>query len=111
MGGTRIHCRSSAEALHECPQYLNGTTSPTDSNLWNTMIAPLLPMRFKFMVWLQSESDVCASDSQCAPQRGAKYYACAIQAMVKDWRAKFRAILPFLWDTRSSSCLTCNEVK
>ena len=97
VGGTRIHCWSSAEALHECPQYLNGTTSPTDSNLWNTMIAPLLPMRFRFMVWLQSESDVCASDSQCAPQRGAKYYACAIQAMVKDWRAKFRAILPFLW--------------
>lgn len=35
------------------------------------------------MVWLQSESDVCASDDKCAPQRGALYYSCAIQAMIK----------------------------
>ena len=63
QGGTRIHCWSSADALKECPQYLPpGTNSSTsDSDLWNTMIAPLLQMRFKFMVWLQSESDVCAS--------------------------------------------------
>lgn len=61
------------------------------------MIAPLLPMRFKFMVWLQSESDVCASDTTCIPQRGAVYYQCAIQAMVRDWRTKFKLALPFLW--------------
>ena len=48
-------------------------------------------------MWLQSESDVCAHDGKCIPQRGGKYYACAIQAMIKDWRAKFKLALPFLW--------------
>jgi hypothetical protein len=42
------------------------------------MIVPLLKMRYKYMVWLQSESDVCASDDKCEPQRGAKYYSCAV---------------------------------
>jgi sialate O-acetylesterase len=100
VGGTRIHCWSSADAIKTCPQYLPAnTTSPSagDSDLWNTMIYPLLPMRFKFMVWLQSESDVCASDLKCEPQRGALYYKCAIKAMISDWRAKFNLALPFLW--------------
>jgi sialate O-acetylesterase len=101
VGGTRVHCWSSSDALRACPQYLPpgqaNNTKGGDSDLWNTMIAPLLPMRFKFMVWLQSESDVCASDSKCSPQRGARYYKCAIKAMVKDWRAKFKLALPFLW--------------
>ena len=48
-------------------------------------------------VWLQSESDVCAHDGACIPQRGARYYSCAIKAMVRDWRAKFQLALPFLW--------------
>jgi hypothetical protein len=43
------------------------------------MIVPLLKMRYKYMVWLQSESDVCASDDKCKPQRGAKYYTCAVR--------------------------------
>ena len=87
VGGTRIHCWSSRDALGQCPQYLPppSNASGSDSDLFNTMIAPLLPMRLKFIVWLQSESDVCASDAACEPQRGALYYACAIQAMVRDW--------------------------
>jgi hypothetical protein len=105
VGGTRVHCWSSPDALKACPQYLppgqasNQTAARArgDSDLWNTMIAPLLPMRFKFMVWLQSESDVCAHDDKCTPQRGALYYTCAIKAMVKDWREKFKLALPFLW--------------
>jgi sialate O-acetylesterase len=98
VGGTRIHAWSSADALRSCPQYEPANkTSPSNSDLWNTMVAPLLPMRFKFMVWLQSESDVCASDSECQPQRGGLYYSCAIKAMVEDWRKKFKLALPFLW--------------
>ena len=101
VGGTRVHCWSSADALKACPQYLpagqKNNTKGGDSDLWNTMIAPLLPMRFKFVVWLQSESDVCAHDDKCTPQRGALYYTCAIKAMVTDWRKRFKLPLPFLW--------------
>jgi sialate O-acetylesterase len=101
VGGTRIHCWSSPDALGQCPQYLPPrAVSSGDSDLFNSMIAPLLSMRLKFIVWLQSESDVCASDASCIPQRGARYYSCAIQAMVRDWRAKFNATspaLPFIW--------------
>ena len=105
VGGTRVHCWSSPDALKTCPQYLppgqaNNRTAARargDSDIWNTMVYPLLPMRFKFMVWLQSESDVCAHDDECAPQRGALYYTCQIKAMVKDWREKFDLALPFLW--------------
>ena len=60
------------------------------------MLAPLIRMRFKFMVWLQSESDVCASDDKCEPQRGALYYTCAIKAMISDLRDKFKVNICFL---------------
>jgi hypothetical protein len=73
FGGTRVHAWSGPDALAQCPQHLNGTASKSDSDLWNAMIVPLLPMRYKFMVWLQSESDVCAHDDKCIPQRGALY--------------------------------------
>lgn len=71
---------SGPDALKQCPQYLPSgvTNSSSDSDLWNAMIVPLLKMRYKYMVWLQSESDVCASDDKCRPQRGAKYYSCAV---------------------------------
>ena len=61
------------------------------------MISPILPMRFAYAVWLQSESDVCAKDDACIAQRGALYYSCAIKAMIADWRLKFKLKLPFLW--------------
>lgn len=96
-GGTRIHSWSSSDALGHCPQKGG---SGDDSNLWNKMISPILQMRFKFIVWLQSESDVCPSDTSCTPQRGAIYYSCAIKAMVTDWRAKLgyaAKSLAFLW--------------
>ena len=83
FGGTRVHAWSGPDALAACPQYMNGTHTISNSDLWNAMIVPLLPMRYKFMVWLQSESDVCALDDKCIPQRGGIYYACAIQAMIK----------------------------
>lgn len=82
-------------------------TGKGDSDLWNTMIHPLLPMRFKYAVWLQSESDVCAKDDACIPQRGGEYYSCQIQAMIKDWRAKFKLALPFLWVQIRYTMQTC----
>ncbi len=50
------------------------------------MIAPLTPLRFRYAVWLQSESDVCPSDDTdgCGAQRGGTYYACAIQARKRN---------------------------
>ena len=55
VGGTRVHCWSSEDALKQCPQYLpagqKGKTG--DSDLWNTMIAPLLPLRISGWYWYQ----------------------------------------------------------
>lgn len=69
------------------------------------MIAPILRTSFKGIFWLQGESDVNPSDTpgSIEPQRGGKYYACAISAMVSDWRSKFRSAtgsqtdVPFMW--------------
>ena len=125
FGGTRVHSWSSPDALSHCNQsasYLSSATSlrsssaqsanaslgtgnrdgkgegaDGDSNLWNAMINPFLPMHVGQILWLQGESDVNPSDDprQMEPQRGAVYYACAINAMVEDWRRKWNLPLPF----------------
>lgn len=47
FGGTRVHAWSGPDALAQCPQYMNGTKTNSDSDLWNAMIVPLLPMRYQ----------------------------------------------------------------
>jgi len=49
------------------------------SVLWNAMIAPLLPMQLKGVVWYQGSADI-ASPS---------LYSCMFPAMINDWRLHF----------------------
>jgi sialate O-acetylesterase len=62
---------------------------PFNSNsvLWNAMISPLLPMRFKFALWYQGESNM----------NNPANYACRFPAMIADWRLKFNLTLPFFF--------------
>lgn len=53
---------------------------PTDKQIWNAMLNPLLPMRFTGVIWYQGESN--------ASNRPA--YACQFPAMIADWRRKFQ---------------------
>ena len=58
------------------------------SVLYNAMIYPLLPMRFRAVLWYQGESDFYDIDR----------YTCSFPNMIADWRAKFgydAASLPF----------------
>jgi len=93
-GGTLVQAWSGPDALAKCKQpetfdepndtdlfgdQISADPSPgTDSVLYNAMIVPILPMRFKNAVWYQGESN--------AGQ--AAYYACQFPAMISDWRQK-----------------------
>lgn len=87
VGGTRIEAWATADALESCP--LNRTSdcpgSPTSywalnscSGLWNGMVQPLLPMRLKFVLWYQGESNYADEPN----------YACRFPSKIRDWRAK-----------------------
>lgn len=52
---------------------------PKDTQLWNAMIHPLLPMRFTGALWYQGEAN--AGDPAS--------YACRFPAMITDWRRRF----------------------
>jgi hypothetical protein len=53
------------------------------SELWNAMVAPLVPYTFGTLLWDQGE----ANAHYCAREQ----YLCLFGAMVADWRAAFRA--------------------
>eukprot|EP00696_Hemimastix_kukwesjijk_P000796 gnl/Hemi2/11047_TR3794_c0_g1_i1.p1 gnl/Hemi2/11047_TR3794_c0_g1~~gnl/Hemi2/11047_TR3794_c0_g1_i1.p1 ORF type:complete len:546 (+),score=199.46 gnl/Hemi2/11047_TR3794_c0_g1_i1:123-1640(+) len=109
-GGTYIQAWSSPEALSKCNQTgheepnlgvaptsvarpdfkarpghrlnrrPNGQPDPnTPSVLWNAMIVPFLNARISGVVWYQGEANVGHAD----------YYACAFEAMIGDWQAKW----------------------
>jgi sialate O-acetylesterase len=52
---------------------------PKDTQLWNAMIHPLLPMRFLAALWYQGEANAGDPPS----------YSCRFPAMIADWRRKF----------------------
>ena len=54
--------------------------SENDSKIWNGMIHPFLPMRFKGVVWYQGESN----------SQNPTSYACRFPAMISDWRKQFQ---------------------
>jgi len=75
-GGTRIQQWSS-------PTVLSGCSSPvasSDSELWNAMIYPLLPMSINGALWYQGESNVGQPD----------LYSCLFPAMISDWRSNWQ---------------------
>ena len=86
-GGTVIAAWSSPDALATCNSSSTGSSEvlaaqwaqdPTASQLYNSMIHPLLPLALRGVVWYQGESD-------------AYYlpYDCWFPAMIDDWRSKF----------------------
>jgi sialate O-acetylesterase len=68
------------DATVKDPQYL-------PSVLYNGMVAPLLPYAVKGVIWYQGESNVSRADQ----------YRTLFPALIRDWRSKWGAELPFLF--------------
>lgn len=74
----------------------NNTTMAGDSELYNGMIHPFVAAKqaVSAVVWYQGESNVGpnshveidGSPDPHGPENGASYYACALPAMVNEWR-------------------------
>ena len=89
-GGTVVTAWTSPDANTVCgpvgPPLGSDYPYNQPSVLYNALVHPLLPMRFRAVLWYQGESD--AYD----PER----YACSFPNMIQDWRAKFNSpYLPF----------------
>ncbi|XP_062522422.1 sialate O-acetylesterase-like [Corticium candelabrum] len=89
--GTPVQDWCSSDALAKCNQTkckhatCNGVGADEgNSALYNSMIAPFLPMRALGAIWYQGEENVGTG-----PQFGEDYYACQFPAMIEDWRDKF----------------------
>lgn len=68
--------------------------------LYNAMIAPLLPYRFKGVIWYQGESNVSAAE---------EYYE-LFPAMIKDWRSAWdEPDFPFLFVQLANLNAPCAE--
>jgi sialate O-acetylesterase len=98
-GGTPAEAWVSPEALRQLPDFqakmasLAPPVTPekdpqnTAAVLYNGMIAPLLPYALKGIIWYQGESNV---------GRAAQYRT-LFPALIRDWRARWGAELPFLF--------------
>jgi sialate O-acetylesterase len=68
-------------------------TTPTDdknrpANLFNGMIAPLMPYGIKGVIWYQGEANVTRANA----------YRALFPALIKDWRTRWgQGDFPFLW--------------
>ena len=91
-GGTSIQWWSSAAALSACPLSATNPGSAccgyggNSSCLFNAQLAPypLGPTRFAAALWLQGEQN-----AGCGGPPQLDYYACALPALIADWRAAF----------------------
>ena len=90
-GGTAIQSWTSPDTNYRCgPLQTPGTNDSRNqpSAAYNAMIHPILPMRFRAVLWYQGESDDFDVDR----------YKCSFPNMITEWRAKFSydaASLPF----------------
>ncbi len=72
----------------EKPRAPAGPHSPNcASSLWNGMIAPLVPLSIRGVIWYQGESNATR----------AFQYRTLFPAMIEDWRAAFGREFPFLF--------------
>jgi hypothetical protein len=83
---------ANAEKLPAKPRL---ATSPALSqnhpaNLFNGMIAPIVPYAIRGVIWYQGEHN-------CATLDMARLYATQLPLLIKDWREKWRLNLPFAW--------------
>ena len=80
-GGTTDRTWSSPRALSRCPDhtgsggYRTNKTLHHDSELWNSMVSPMLSMAMRGVVWYQGEAD--AYDP--------RMYNCTFSQMIDDW--------------------------
>lgn len=100
VGGTEAELWTSEEALAALPEIKHSNRS----KLFNGMIAPLVPYKFRGVIWYQGESNVGR----------AEQYRALFPAMIRDWRARFEQprmpfyfvqIAPFPYDGSGASCV------
>ena len=60
------------------------------ANLYNGMIAPLLPYTLRGAIWYQGEHN-------CATLEKASLYSTQLPLLIKDWRTQWRTNFPFAW--------------
>jgi hypothetical protein len=60
------------------------------ANLFNGMIAPLVPFALRGVIWYQGEHN-------CGSVEKASLYATQLPLLVKDWRAQWERELAFAW--------------
>lgn len=107
-GATNIAVWSGPDAIAKCPQEGEPPSSFAPyirSALYAHMVMPLRGLRFSAVVWVHGARNVGpASD----PYMGGTYYACALRAMIEEWREKLlQPHLPFLI---VESPIYCNEL-
>ena len=84
-GGSRIEAWMSKEVVSQFGEAYQQTTKPNinqqnkAAHLFNGMIAPLLNLTIKGVIWYQGESNI----------NNYKDYVALQAAMVKDWRSRF----------------------
>ena len=78
-GGTRIERWISAPAIAASPSLVAMPKPQGASDLYDTMIAPLMPFRVRGVLWYQGESNV----------GDAFAYRDALPALINDWRRTF----------------------
>ena len=89
-GGTDIQTWSSPDALAACQPNPNRNAPGVNANssLWNARMAPFTtgPTALAGVLFYQGESN-----APPFPIFTPGYYACAMEALITDWRAKLRA--------------------
>ena len=93
-GGSRIETWMSEEMLGYNQDYIvlaNGEPERQPARAYNNMIHPLLPARFKGVIWYQGESNGDSMEDAVA-------YGDLFKRMINGWREIFEMPdLPFLW--------------
>jgi len=106
-GATNIVAWCGPEAVSSCPQEGEPPTSFAPyrrSSLYAHMIMPLKGLQFSAVIWFHGARNVGGP----TPYMGGRYYGCALQAMIKEWRTSLEQLtLPFLV---VESPVYCNEL-
>lgn len=91
VGGTGVEYWSPAKSIANCSQVTPSSKgpNPSDSTLWNGMVAPLTvgPLAIGGFLWYQGESNTCPQNNNrpC----GEIYYSCQFTSMIESWRLSF----------------------
>jgi hypothetical protein len=83
VGGTTIEQWSRAAALQPCD---GAHKNPSEFNLFNTMVAPLVNVSVSTLLWYQGENDLGAG-AQPGNITNHSGYACALANTMRDWRS------------------------